>query len=188
MSEEKVLEKQIKPKKEKKNKEPKIIELKQFKCTYCKQLFPEDQLVEWYSEPKKETSEPKKVRACIPCRQEKLDRKEFIKTLEEWLGIPLLSAESVKRINYWVGQGHEYKTMLHALKTKKNDIIKNKNKPEPYVLAIINNQLNLSMKILKDKENQEKNKVDINIETYGNTEEVIYKPKQSNNDISDFLN
>ena len=188
MSEEQVLDKQVKPKKEKKTKTPKIQEPKQFKCTYCKQLFLEDQLVEWFSEPKKETSEPKKVRACVPCRQEKLDRKEFIKTLEEWLGIPLLSAEAVKQINYWVGQGYEYKVMLHALKTKKNDIIKNKNKPEVYVLAIIRNQLNLSMKILKDKGNQEKNKVDVNIETYGNTEEVIYKPKQSNNDISDFLN
>lgn len=157
---------------------------KQYKCYYCKNYIPKDLLVEW------EGKTGIKYRACQPCRQERLDRAKFFQYYCEALDIPKSDKKTVMTCDKWKKDGYSYSVILHALKSKENEVKKfYKTKGVPYIMGIIRNQLNLSYKILKDKKLAEKEQQ--LLEQKNNQKPSYYnykyKAQQSKGDISEFL-
>lgn len=182
--------KEKKPKKEKIPKPPKEIKIKEYKCEKCKQLLPEDQLMTWDSEPRTETGKVKTHHLCQSCWQLRQDRIDFFQYYCKVLDIPQTDKETVMCVEGWKKNGYSFKVILHALKSKENEVRKYyKSKSIPYIMGIIRNQLNLSFKILQDKEKNEQ--IIQQKQEYIKHEEITevtdYKPQQSKYDISDLL-
>lgn|GEM_PF-6463549 len=186
--------KPVKPKKEKKVKIPKELKIKppkQLKCEKCKTLHLEEELLTWDSEPRKEGGKISVHHLCEGCWQLRQDRIDFFQYYCKVLDIPKTDKETVIQCESWKKNGYSFKVILHALKSKENEVKKwYQSKGVFYVNGIIRNQLNLSLKILQDKEKndevvqqkQEMIKHENIIE-----QEYEYIPQKSKHDISDLL-
>lgn len=159
-----------------------------YKCCYCKQPINENELVEFETGKKNIV----KKRSHMTCRSKILARKAFFDLFLDVLDVPSLDKRTVLLIDSFHRKGYQWDVITHALLEKKKPIVDNFQKGTPYIVAILQNQLPFSYKIIEkqnsNNKRQEQLKTQINENELFQQDDIIeYKSQNNNKDISHLL-
>jgi len=163
---------------------------KQYKCCYCKEIFDVEDIVEFESGKVKRV----KKRACRPCKARvdfnKLYKDKFYKLLMDLLQVKQLDKTTYITLEQ-IQKQYNWEVMYCAVNSSQEAIKKNIDKPAPYFVGIIRNQLPYSERDLeKEKTNKiktEEKQSYLESNFQHNDIELNYKPIKNSGDISNLF-
>lgn len=158
-------------------------------CHYCKQEFTKEDYENNRTEFEAGKTKIVKRYAHNFCRQEKLRKDEYYEKL-----FNILEIQPVKDKNFYIltesmrGE-YSWEIMIDALKSKEEDIARNKNMPIPYINKIIFSQLVFSERDVKqrDKNNKKQNRLKEQVNLLIDEYDIEYKKQDNKYDITNLL-